>query len=297
MESGHHASPSRLTTRSTLILQGLNRVYRTIATILTLLVYAGLGPFGYAFFGLMLLWPSKDPFRRARALQAVQSFAFRFLTHWLNLSRLIDIRWTNLDLEAMPKGPYVIVSNHHTLPDMTSIVGFFRGASTIIRPGVYDAWWIGGLVRNSLHIRGTRTHVGAPRVVEDALYRLAGGLRCVFFPEGTRSQPGELGTFSRVPFEIACRADVPVVVVRVLARPAYLTRPTRIFPVTPKRPNLRLTVLDVLNPADFGHDSRALTQGALNLYEAAFAEDPGLPEPDDRPSITPASSLPAPPGR
>ena len=62
----------------------LGQLYRSLAIFVTVAVYFGLGPFGYAFFGAMLLWPARDPVARARRLQAVQSFAFRFLLGWMN---------------------------------------------------------------------------------------------------------------------------------------------------------------------------------------------------------------------
>lgn len=257
--------------------QRLGQAYRTLATILTLVIYFGFGPFGYAFFGLMLLWPAKDPFKRARRLQAVQSFAFRFMHRWLTVAQVLRTRWTNLDLDALPKGAFVVVANHHTISDASAIMGAFRGLSTIVRPGIFSAWWIGGLVRGSLHIKGTNTYAGAGRVVADGLHRLSGGLRVVFFPEGTRSPLGELHRFSRVPFEVACQADKPVVTIRVLAGPGWLTKTAPALPSPLEHPHLNLTVMDIFHPADYGHDSKRLAQAVRERYERSFAERPGKP--------------------
>lgn len=257
------------------LFHGLGQAYRHLAMIFTLVVYFGLSPFGYALFTLLLLVPARDRFARARRLQAIQSFAFRFMHAWLNLIGILRARFTNLDRDALPTGAFVVVSNHHTLTDVTTIMGNIGGMSTIVKPSVYDTWWLGGLVKNSLHIRGTDSYAGAARVVEDGMDRLAGGLRCVFVPEGTRALPGELGTFSRIPFEIACRANVPLIPVRVKAVPSWLTKANGLFPSPSRMPRLQLTVLPVLDPAAFDHDSRKLAAAAREAYLAAFAADPG----------------------
>lgn len=253
-----------------------SQFYRSVATFLTVAVYFAFGPFGYALFGLLLLWPASDPFKRARRLQAVQSFAFRFMHRWLRVIGVLETRWTNLDLSDLPSGPFVIVANHHTISDASSIIGFFRGVSTIVRPGIYTAWWIQGLVKGSMHIKGSNSYAGAARIVQDGVTRLAGGLRVVFFPEGTRSPPGELHTFSRVPFEIACQADVPVVCIRVVASPAWLTKTAPALPATPRMPRLLLTVLPTVYPSDSGHDSKRLHAKIRGIYEESFAENPGV---------------------
>ena len=56
--------------------------------------------------------------------------------------------------------------------------------------------------------------------VTQALDRLAQSMPMLVFPEGTRSPAGGLRRFRRGPFEIACRANVPVVPVLIRCEPA-----------------------------------------------------------------------------
>ena len=52
-------------------------------------------------------------------------------------------------------------------------------------------------------------------LLETLLERLAAGFSVLIFPEGSRSPEGGLRRLRRGAFEIACRANVPVVVLHV----------------------------------------------------------------------------------
>jgi 1-acyl-sn-glycerol-3-phosphate acyltransferase len=96
------------------------------------------------------------------------------------------------------------------------------------------------------------------RVISDGVQRLRDGMRLFVFPEGSRSPPGDLRPFGRVVFEIACRANVPVVCVGIRCEPPWLTREIPLFRPPHPIPRLRLTLLAIEDPAALGGDSRAL---------------------------------------
>ena len=240
---------------------------RTLAANLTVWSYLLLAPFGLAiFFGLGWLW-RKHPIRRARRIQALTVCFYRFMHSWLRMFRIahFDHRQT---IEGLPDGPCVVIANHPTMMDITALSALLGGGCTIVKPEMFRRPLMNPLIVGAGHIEGPgRDMVTIGRVLEDALQRLDAGFRLIIFPEGTRSRKDGMLPFGRTAFEIACRADVPLVSFSIRCDPVYLSKEVLVYRPPHPTAQLRLELLAVDDPADVNHDSRALRQRVRDRYE------------------------------
>jgi len=230
--------------------------------------YTAMAPFGWAFFAcLCFLW-RKDPHLRAVRLQRVQTRAYRFMHSWLRWSGI-----TNFDhrrpIGGLPDGPSVVIANHPTLMDITSITAVVGSGCTIIKPAMFNRRLLHGLLVGAGHIEGPGADVlSIGRILEDAVDRLQQGFTIIVFPEGTRSRGSKLLPFGRTPFEIACRAGVPLVSMTVQCDPVYLSKEVPVLRPPHPVPELRLGVLAIDYPRSEGLGSRELRKKVEARYHA-----------------------------
>lgn len=247
--------------------QRLSRALRLLLGAVTLVFYFTQAPVGYAAFMVLALLPTRDPARRARTLQAIFRVAFSGLHHWLRWTRILRFDPRHVGGEPLPDGPCVLVANHPTLTDVTAIMASFGGVSTIVKSSLYRRWWLRPLLASAGQFESVP---GDPLALADALaaasQQLAAGSRVLIFPEGTRSPGGVTGRFGRTPFELACRADVPIVPIVIRCEPVYLGKGGGPLRMPYRVPRMTLRVLASVTPKDYDGDSRAL-KGAI---EAAY---------------------------
>lgn len=244
---------------------------RKVRAVITVAVYTVLAPFGYVGFATLCAIPTADATRRARRLQFVTSRAYRLMFLWLRVMRITRFspRWP---IGEIPEGPCVVVANHPTLMDVTGITAVLGGGCTIVKPELYRRPMLRPLLDGAGHIEGPGADPHAVgQVVDTAVQRLHDGLRLIIFPEGTRSPEGGLRRFGRTPFEIACRAKVPVVSIGVQCDPVFLSKETPIFDPPHPVAELRLQVLAIDEPAGVDYDSRALRRSVEERFRSWFA--------------------------
>lgn len=236
----------------------MQRAWRTFAVAVSVLGYAAIGPMGYVPFALMCWWWRRQPRIAAMRLQSCIQNGFRFSVWWLRLLGIADCRSDGVTA-ALPDGPCVVVCNHPTQLDVLAVTACLGRASTIVKPSVFNRLLIRPMLRGAGLLEGPgRDPVSIGRVIDDGVRCLGEGMRIYVFPEGTRSEPDRLQPFGRVAFEIACRADVPVVVLGARCTPVYLSREVPLFRPPHPMARHRLTLLAVEQPATFGHDSRRM---------------------------------------
>lgn len=246
---------------------GAMRAARLAAVLLTVAAYTVLAPFGYAALALLCALWRGDPRRRARRLQTITSRAYRFMHWWLSRTRITAFDW-RATAAQVPPGPCVVIANHPTLMDVTAITAALGGAISIVKPGLYERFMIRPLLVGLGHVAGPGADpIRAGRVVDDVVERLAWGLPVVIFPEGTRSPPGDLMPFGRVAFEVACRAQVPLISLAITCEPVYLSK--QVPPLRPPHPmpRMEIRVLDAWQP-DPDTASRALRARTELRYKA-----------------------------
>lgn len=247
-------------------LDPLKRWYRTVMVVISLVTYGAMGPFGYVAFATLAIIPTRDPVARAHRLQGIMRRAFTLLHYWMHVVGLLHYDPRSLR-GRVPDGPCIVISNHPTLHDVTTIMSAVPRLCTAINHRTYHRWWLRPLLEQSGQFCGAAPSLlGTSTVLDNAAERLRQGFRVLVFPEGGRSPRGQLHPFSRVAFELACREGLPIVPVLIRAEPVWLARGDRFLRPPAERPAKRVEVLETLQPDRFAGDSRAMRDYAEAMY-------------------------------
>lgn len=206
--------------------------------------------FGFAVGGLLLSLVLIPLLRLAPGDRAAYGRRCRWLTQqsyrlfhaYMRAGRLVDYRPDALHLD-LPAGGCVLIANHPTLIDVTAILAAVGEAACVVKHAHFQGP-LHFLMRGNWHIDGGD---GGPTsgaaVVLQAVERLRTGLPVLIFPEGTRSPEGGLNRFQRGAFEIARRAQVPVVPLRVTCDPPILAKEAPWYRVPVPAARLRIEQL------------------------------------------------------
>ena len=132
--------------------------------------------------------------------------------------RVCGIRVVHAGIDRIdPQQPYVIMSNHQSAVDIAAIVvtlpvsfRFVAKRELTWIPLFGWAIWLGGHV---IIDRGRRERAVAS--LRRAGERIRQGTNVIIFPEGTRSETGELREFKSGGFHLALEAQVPILPVTV----------------------------------------------------------------------------------
>lgn len=223
-------------------MSAVRSVWRLFVVTLTLAIYFSLAPFGYAVFWVWSRLPTRAPLARARRVQGIVSRAFRLFHDFVRWCGLVDYD-PRQNVGSPPQRPCVLVANHPSWVDTTALLGSVEGVVTTVKPSIFRRWWLHPLLSASRHFEGGTGVDAVEPMIATALERLAEGFHVLVFPEGTRSPIGGLHPFGRTAFEIARRADVPLVPVLIECRPVWLSKEAPIYPPPPQPPTMRVTFL------------------------------------------------------
>lgn len=250
------------------------RIWRIIGVVLLVCVYFAAAPFGYAAFALLWLFPTKDRETRARRLQAIIRFAFAHMHDVLRLLGILDFDRRRFSGAKIPDGPCVIIANHPTLTDVSALIAVLDNMTTAIKPSIFESFWGKPLLTQAGEFCGPGNDPRSVQsVLDNGLDRLSRGYRVLMFPEGTRSPPSGPGPFGRTAFEIAVRANVPVVPIVITCNPPWLAKEHRFLSPPGSTPILTLRALPPVHPSAAGACSRTLRDMVSGAVRAALSAD------------------------
>jgi 1-acyl-sn-glycerol-3-phosphate acyltransferase len=158
-----------------------------------------------------------------------------------------------------PKRPTIFVSNHQSTLDVPVLlhglwpVELRFVIKKIIKYVPLFGWYLtaAGFVFID---RGNKK--AALRSLQAAAAKIAAGKSIVMFPEGTRSDTGEILPFKKGPFALAIMAGVPITPVTVEG--TRLVQPKNSWSVQPG--GVRLKIGEPIDPKPFGNDREALAR-------------------------------------
>jgi 1-acyl-sn-glycerol-3-phosphate acyltransferase len=245
----------------------------------SMVVRAGFSGIAFLSFGLgglllgtlivpIVLWRHRRAprFERAAACQRWVQRAFVFFHDYMRVTTLINYQPRTVDTRT-PGPRFVLIANHPTLVDVTALAAAFGRMTCIAKTPILKSPLVGPLVRACGYIDGGSGDVVAgAAVIPQALDRLAADMPVAIFPEGTRSPRDGLNRFRRGAFEIACRANVPVLPILIRCDPPALGKGRPWYDVPPRSSDFTLTPLPVMHPADFGGSAVEMASAAEALY-------------------------------
>ena len=132
-------------------------------------------------------------------------------SNWL-LYKTCRIKILVLGIENIPEPPFVVVSNHQGQSETFYYQYLFFPLTTLLKKELLliPIWgWALWLLRPIAIDRGS-PRSSLKKVLVEGGIKLKKGFVILFFPEGTRNKPNEVGKFARSGFELAKRNEVPV---------------------------------------------------------------------------------------
>ena len=182
-------------------------------------------------------------------------------------SRIVGTFWARLNMAAslirvsvngaehvQPGQSYIVVANHQSLIDIYLLFGAAPiDIIWVMKRELRRVPFLGLACDRMGYIYIDRGNTEAAlRSIAAAKHRIKEGVSVVFFPEGTRSRDGSLGTFKRGAFHLATQLGLPVLPITIKG-----TRDLLPSDSTALRPgHADLTIHPPIEPA--GHDARAL---------------------------------------
>jgi len=148
------------------------------------------------------------PFDKKRKLIHAQCFWWSDIVIGMNPKWHLEVKGLeNID----PNQAYVAVANHLSLADIIVMYQTRMQFKWVAKESLFKLPFVGWCLSLSKHIRITRGEFGSiKKVYRAAAEWLREDISVMFFPEGTRSETGEMLEFQNGPFKLAIKEKRPV---------------------------------------------------------------------------------------
>ena len=174
-----------------------------VGIALTILLF-----FVMAFFSIILY-----PFDRKRKIVHAQCFWWTDAVTTLN--PYWEVKVSGLENINRHK-TYVVVSNHQSMADIVLMFKTKMQFKWVAKDSLFKIPVLGWNMYLARHIRLQRGDFSSiKKVYREAGEWLRNGVSVVFFPEGTRSDNQEMGTFQNGAFKLAIKERVPILPIRI----------------------------------------------------------------------------------
>ena len=212
-----------------------------VGTVLTILLYFS-----------MLLVIALFPFDKKRKIAHAQ--CFWWAKSLVALNPYWDISVSGLENIDSNK-TYIIVANHQSLADIAIVYLVRMQFKWVAKESLFKLPFVGWCMSLARHVKLERGDFGSvKKVYREAAQWLRGGMSVLFFPEGTRSNAGEMKDFQNGAFKLAIKEKVPILPISIRGTGNAIPKGTWLF--TTKTPaSIRvLPAIDVSGfaPGDFG---------------------------------------------
>ena len=207
------------------------------------------------FFIALALWLVTTPFdRNGRVLHLFSCF-------WAQLYFYVNPLW-RLRVEGRQKlpwrGPAVLVANHQSLGDILVLFGLYRPFKWVSKASVFKAPFLGWNMFLNRYVGLVRGDKASIQLMMRACERwLDRGVPVLLFPEGTRSETGEVKPFKDGAFRLSISKNCPVI-------PIVVTGTAKTLPkhglVLHHQADCVVRVLDPVDPAPFQGNVEALRE-------------------------------------
>jgi len=189
--------------------------------------------------------------------------------HYLFINWGWKVRFEGREL-IDPSKTYVIVANHQSLVDILALYGLFKPYKFVSKESIFKVPFVGWNMIINQYVLIRR---GDLKSIKDMMQTcrkwLKQGASILMFPEGTRSEDGEIHDFRDGSFRLAAECGVPVVPVVVEGTHDILKKHGKNINY---RGEITIKVLPPVNPADFGNKSAAIRDHVRNQMIETLVE-------------------------
>lgn len=174
-----------------------------VGTILTMLLYLAM-----LFFVIILY-----PFDRQRKVAHAQCYWWSDIL--ININPYWRVRARGLENIDKNKA-YVIVANHESLADIIILYQAKTQFKWVAKKSLFKLPFLGWCMYLARHIKLERGDFSSiKKVYREAAQWLRSGMSVLFFPEGTRSDTGQMGEFQNGAFKLAIKERKQVLPIRL----------------------------------------------------------------------------------
>lgn len=151
------------------------------------------------------------------------------------------------------KQSYVFIANHQSIFDIFLIYGWLRSKfKWVMKKEIKKIPLVGKACEYAGHIFIDRSNSrSAVRSIETAGKRLINGASIVIFPEGTRTNDGEIGKFRRGAFLLASDLNLPLVPITI--KGAYEALPRNSAIIRPGK--ITMIIHQPIDTKSYNHDN------------------------------------------
>ena len=228
----------------------------------------------YFFFtSAFLVWISAAiclvtaPFDRNRKLVHMYSCWWGF--HYIKINPKWDCTFEGVE-NIDPKKTYVLVSNHQSYWDIMVLYGLNRPYKWVSKEDIFKIPFIGWNMYFNQYVKIARGELKSiKKMMADCKNWLNQGASIMIFPEGTRSDDGEIQEFRDGPFKMACDSNVEVVPIVIDGTAKVLPKGSPNLDFSAK---ISVRVLPPVNPNDFEKKPRVLREHVKAQMVAALSE-------------------------
>lgn len=188
-------------------LTGLAYIPRWLGGVACYVVF-GLGGLlsSLTILPLLKFWPGSNTQKIKRVRKAVH-IMFKGMVTMLTAAGVINVSTENANLLRNMKGK-IIIANHPTLVDVVVMISLIPDAGCIVKQALWRNFFLRGVVSSAGYIPNR----GADLLLNDCQSELATGTNLIIFPEGTRTQVGEIvNQFARGAANITLRTQTELV--------------------------------------------------------------------------------------
>lgn len=220
----------------------------------------------FFFVGAALIWLVTKPFDKNKRLLHLYSCVWAMTYVYVNPGWRFRVDGR----ERLPwKGAAVLVSNHQSAGDILVLFGLYSPFKWVSRASIFKAPFLGWNMSLNGYVplvRGDKESIAKMMTACEAW--LDRGEPVLMFPEGTRSEDGEVKPFKDGAFRMAISRNCPIV--PIVLEGTGQTLKKNALDVSPKG-NLRVKVLDHVLPGPFNGDVAAYREHVRNLIVKELA--------------------------
>ena len=212
----------------------------TVSTFFTILLY-------FAMLFAVILFPFDKMRRHAHA----QCFWWAKIIVSLNPYWKISASgFENIDKNRT----YIIIANHQSLADIVVIYLLRMQFKWVAKESLFKVPFVGWSMSLAKHIKLERGDFGSiKKIYREAAHWLRSGMSVLFFPEGTRSDSGQMKDFQNGAFKLAIKEKVAILPVAIRGTGDAIPKGTWLFHTKIPASVRALPVIEVtgFGPGDF----------------------------------------------